>query len=515
MKPSNILLDTQGNPHVCDFGLAVDEEVQRLRRGEVAGTLPYMAPEQVRGETTSPRRPHRHLGPGRHPLSRSDRHGCRFAGTARPSSFDEILHREPKPPRQMVDPASPASWNGSACAALSRPMTERYLTAADLAEESAELVGPAPAENPSRRQVPSRLSRRASGRSTSRTPRSFSPCCPAHGEATGCPSRSGSGRPGSRRWKGDKAFSVGLLYGPSGGGKIVVRQGRAPAEPGPRAASARSTSRRPRTGPRPAARRAAPGRPVAPAAKFDLPDGDRDRCGRHRAIRPREKLLLVFDQFEQWLQGRPVGPEAELVRALRQCDGRRVQALLLVRDDFWMAITRFLRAVEVPLVEGTNAAAVELFDARHARKVLGAVRPVAGPASAHDKCEPGGEASLFLDRRSHGLAGPDGRVIPVRLSLFAEVVRHRPWTRDDPPHTWEASTGIGVEVPRGGASSPPRRRPAWRVHRSAAEAVLNALLPPPASVIRGRPRPESIPARGGGLHRPPRRLRRAHTSTRS
>src|SRR4029078_9558139 len=67
-----------------------------------------------------------------------------------------------------------------------------------------------------------------------------------------------------------------------------------------------------------------------------------------QARRP-EKLVLVLDQVEQWLQGRPIEPAAELIRALRQCDGRRVQALLLVRDDFWMATTRLLRAVEVPL----------------------------------------------------------------------------------------------------------------------------------------------------------------------
>ena len=28
--------------------------------------------------------------------------------------------------------------------------------------------------------------------------------------------------------------------------------------------------------------------------------------------------------------------------ALRQCDGERLQALLMVRDDFWMALTRFM-----------------------------------------------------------------------------------------------------------------------------------------------------------------------------
>ena len=46
LKPSNVLIDAHGHPRVCDFGLAIDEEIQRLRRGEVAGTLPYMAPNR-------------------------------------------------------------------------------------------------------------------------------------------------------------------------------------------------------------------------------------------------------------------------------------------------------------------------------------------------------------------------------------------------------------------------------------------------------------------------------------
>jgi hypothetical protein len=55
------------------------------------------------------------------------------------------------------------------------------------------------------------------------------------------------------------------------------------------------------------------------------------------------------------------------VQALRRCDGGRVQCIVMVRDDFWMAVTRFLRDLEVRLVEGQISAAVDLFPLRHAR----------------------------------------------------------------------------------------------------------------------------------------------------
>jgi hypothetical protein len=42
----------------------------------------------------------------------------------------------------------------------------------------------------------------------------------------------------------------------------------------------------------------------------------------------------------------------------------------LVRDDFWLAITRFLDELDVDLLEGQNAAFLDLFDQRHARHVL-------------------------------------------------------------------------------------------------------------------------------------------------
>ncbi len=473
VKPSNILLDAQGEPRVCDFGLAIDEEIQRLRRGDVAGTPPYMAPEQVRGET--------HRLDGRTDiwalgviLYRGLTGRLPFPGPEQNQIFEEILHRDPRPLR-MYDPAIEPELERICLRCLSRSMSERYLTASDLADDLRRVSderGPEPT-------VPDAIVPKGLRPFDVEDARFFLALLPGP--------RRGDGMPESVRfWKdriesadGQKVFSVGVLYGPSGGGKSsFLRAGLLPnldrgrARPVYLEATPSGTETRLLE----ELRRAAPTLPsdanLADAVAILRDDTE------HRSP---AKLVIVLDQFEQWLHAHPDEPDAELVRALRQCDGRRVQALLVIRDDFWMAATRFLHALDAALVQGGNAAAVELFDARHSRKVLEGFGRALGqlPEGGESVTE---EAAQFLAEAVSGLTDAEGRVIPMRLSLFTEVVKQRPWT----PQTLidlGGVDGIGVKF-----LDDCFTKAEYTHYGEAAKKVLAMLLPPPTSVIRGRPR---------------------------
>jgi serine/threonine-protein kinase len=55
VKPSNVMLDREGRAAVTDFGLAKGPAYTVLTKpGQVMGTLDYIAPELIRGESTGP-----------------------------------------------------------------------------------------------------------------------------------------------------------------------------------------------------------------------------------------------------------------------------------------------------------------------------------------------------------------------------------------------------------------------------------------------------------------------------
>lgn len=133
LKPANILIDTQGEPRVADFGLAIHESEQHLLRGERSGTVAYMSPEQFRGQS--------HLLDGRsdiwslgvifYQLLAGRRP---FQGGTLQELEDAVLNQDAKPIRQIRDQV-PLSIERVCLKCLSKSPGDRYATAADLAAD--------------------------------------------------------------------------------------------------------------------------------------------------------------------------------------------------------------------------------------------------------------------------------------------------------------------------------------------------------------------------------------------
>jgi formylglycine-generating enzyme required for sulfatase activity len=210
-----------------------------------------------------------------------------------------------------------------------------------------------------------------------------------------------------------------------------------------------------------------------------------------------EKLLVVLDQFEQWLTGRETDEDEPLVRAIRQCDGGRLQCLVMVRDDFSMAATRFMNALEVPIVERHNCAAVDVFRCEHARRVLRRFGEAFGRLSPKAPSD----GDHFVEQAVELLS--EGNVVaPVRLAAFAELTRH-----DD----WKAATlrGLGGSAGLGAALLEAQLgedivNPTHRHHREAARRVLQALLPEDRTSLKGRMRSQAELMAASGYSARPR-----------
>ena len=281
----------------------------------------------------------------------------------------------------------------------------------------------------------------------------------------------------------DKTFRVGLIYGPSGCGKSsLVKAGLLPRlnehvlsvliE-----ATAEDTETR-------LLKRLRKVCAELPAGLGLIESLAAVRKG--RILRSGRKLLVVLDQFEQWLHGKQGEENAELITALRQCDGEHLQVLVLMRDDFWLAMSRFMADLEVELSPGQNIALVDLFAQRHARKVLtlfgGAYATL--PERSDDFSV---DHDAFLDQVISGLT-QDGKIVPVRLALFAEMVKERSWTTDTLREIG-GTEGVGVTFLEETFCSA-QANPKHRLHQKAAQAVLKALLPETDSDIRGQMRSE-------------------------
>jgi eukaryotic-like serine/threonine-protein kinase len=209
-----------------------------------------------------------------------------------------------------------------------------------------------------------------------------------------------------------------------------------------------------------------------------------------------QKLLIVLDQFEQWLTGRETEEDEPLVRALRHCDGGRIQCLVMVRDDFSMAATRFMNALEVPMLEGHNCGAIDMFRHEHARRVLRHF------GEAFGRLSPEGDekGDQFVNQAVELLS--DGNVVaPVRLAAFAELTRHSDWNSAT-LRRLGGSGGLGVALLDAFLGEDIVNL-THRQHRKAARCVLEALLPEDRTSLKGRMRSQSeLMAASGYSNRP-------------
>ena len=483
IKPGNILMDNQGNPCIVDFGLALADESIGNQEG-LLGTPMYMSPEQA-------------LEEGHRVDSRSDIYSLglilyELLTGKKPfyaQSTSEILELVKK--AEITPPCDLKSnlheeLERICLKALSPKVNDRYSTAIDFAEDlrswknkpvefREQIAGSnGNSENSLKNAKRTQIVYKGLRSFEDSDSDFFMDLLPGPRDRDGLPHILGF-------WKKEieareNTFRVGVIYGPSGCGKSsLVKAGLIP---------------RLSKDVLPIYMEASPSNTEENILKLlkskisDLPQSLKlkDVIRQIRKKRPlgqNKKLLLIVDQFEQWLYSRDLLKDSNLIQALRQVDGLAIQVILLVRDDFMFPVNRLMGLLELEIQENRNFTMMDLFPISHACKVL----KLFGQAL---NCLPEGEISKkhekFIQESIESIS-VEGKVVPARLAIFADMIKSKSWEMKS-IRAVGGVEGLGVQFLEEifvGPSAPSL----FKAHGVEVRKVLQGLLPEQGVSIKG------------------------------
>jgi eukaryotic-like serine/threonine-protein kinase len=135
LKPANILLDQDGQPHITDFGLArrFKEDVAPSTTGAIEGTASYMSPEQAEGKEITTASDVYGLGAIFYTLLTG---APPFRGETVQETLRLVRCEAPKPPRAL-NPSVDSTLEAICLKCLNKDKAQRYASANSLARDLA------------------------------------------------------------------------------------------------------------------------------------------------------------------------------------------------------------------------------------------------------------------------------------------------------------------------------------------------------------------------------------------
>lgn len=202
VKPSNILLDADGEARITDFGIArVAGDAGVTAQGEALGTPAYMAPEQALGQPATPATDLYSLGAVLYAAAT----GVPPFATEEGGLSAALAHvHQPVPDPRSVRPDVPEALAVAITRAMQKDPDARFASGAEMAE-ALRAAGDLPATAPPASAPPPRPAQGAGDATRPGLPPTAGPKAPAGLAGSSAGTRAGDGRGGAHGPGGGRA----------------------------------------------------------------------------------------------------------------------------------------------------------------------------------------------------------------------------------------------------------------------------------------------------------------------